>query len=166
MTITPFFRCFPKMPPFYSLLPVVALCSSLARSAATPAATLAATTPVTCEPYHVHLAGTGSPFVAISWSTSATGCPSVVKYGTTPSNLDQSASSPDEPHSYTMIEEAGTYSSPQLRDVTIEGLKPDTEYFYQVAENTTTHSFFTAPYHTSYPTRFAVVGDLGQTANR
>lgn len=87
--------------------------------------------------------------VTVRWRTSASAT-GVVRYGTNPSNLDQSA----------------TGSSTQNHEIRLTGLRPDTTYYYSVGHGTTVLAsgascfFVTAPV-AAKPTRVWVLGDSG-----
>jgi predicted phosphodiesterase len=61
------------------------------------------------------------------------------------------------------------YTSPQLHNVVLSGLTPNTQYFYVVGDptlgNSTEFSFFTQPKGPTYPYTVGVFADVGQTIN-
>lgn len=68
--------------------------------------------------------GTGASWATIAWTTN-TGGSSVIKYGTDRNNLSQSAQSP-----YSDSDKLKT--GHEVHRVKVQGLKPNTKYFYQV----------------------------------
>ncbi len=100
----------------------------------------------------------------VSWAT-ACAATSVVNYGTTPSmGTKTTGYKPDA--QYTM----GSYTSPYIYHVHLQGLTPGTDYYYQVGDSTSgvsqVYKFTSHPgVGPEVPHVFAIVGDLGQTNN-
>ena len=66
--------------------------------------------------------GVGRDFAVIAWSTN-TGASSIVRYGTSPNNLDQTAEGP-------YADQVGSHNNPHR--VRLQGLRPGTHYFFRV----------------------------------
>ncbi|CAI0437042.1 unnamed protein product [Linum tenue] len=98
---------------------------------------------------------------------------SVVKYGTTNSSLSNVANGNSLVYSQLYpFEGLQNYTSGIIHHVRLQGLNPSTTYFYQcgdpsISAMSDVHSFTTMPASSSqsYPTRIAIVGDLGLTYN-
>jgi hypothetical protein len=91
---------------------------------------------------------------------------SAVEYGFSPDNLSSNVAG--TPQNYTF---GLDYTSPWLHHLTLDGLKPETRYFYRVGTAasglSSVRSFVTppAPSAAAFPLKWAVMGDLGQTTN-
>lgn len=117
----------------------------------------------------VHIAqGKDSSSMSIVWLTpdvSAT----YVHYGTSPSELNMTASGTAS--SYTYSDKYGSYTSGQIHTVVLEKLSPKTQYYYQCGDYNADDlsgilQFKTLPARgDSTPTSFGVVGDLGITTD-
>lgn len=107
-------------------------------------------------PEQIHIALAGLTGMRIMWYTASTTESSVAYLGTDSSNLNQLFSGSQK----TYLKNWGSHHT-----VLIEGLSLDTDYFYQVGDNTTRSSVFsfrtpTAPTATD-ALHFAVLGDMG-----
>ncbi|CAN1134134.1 Probable purple acid phosphatase 20 [Linum perenne] len=91
----------------------------------------------------------------ISWITESE-TPATVDYGTSSGSYVSSATGSTNSYTYDV------YKSGQIHNVDIGPLKPNTVYYYRCGEKSDRElSFKTAP--ASFPIKFAVVGDFGQT---
>ncbi|KAG0623436.1 hypothetical protein M758_3G174500 [Ceratodon purpureus] len=98
---------------------------------------------------------------------------SVVEFGTVSGVYTDSANGTSEVYSQIYpFEGLLNYTSGIIHHVRITGLKPGTTYFYRCGDPTLSamsdeHAFKTlpAPGPSSYPTRIAIIGDLGLTYN-
>ncbi|CAN1772068.1 Probable purple acid phosphatase 20 [Linum perenne] len=107
------------------------------------------------SPQQVHVSMVGPDKMRISWITKDQ-TPATVDYGTSSGSYVSSATGSTNSYTYTL------YKSGQINDVVIGPLKPNTVYYYRCGQNSDREfSFKTAP--ASFPIKFAVVGDLGQT---
>ncbi|GMI24220.1 hypothetical protein TeGR_g12646 [Tetraparma gracilis] len=109
--------------------------------------------------------------------TSPKECDSAVNFGLSATDLSSSASNPSGPSQYTHTsKDFGSYTSNYLHHITLTGLSPATTYHYGIptcsefadicSPADAVFSFTTAPLPgAAFPTKFAIVGDLGQTAN-
>ncbi|CAN1772062.1 Probable purple acid phosphatase 20 [Linum perenne] len=107
------------------------------------------------SPQQVHVSMVGPDKMRISWITKDQ-TPATVDYGTSSGSYVSSATGSTNSYTYTL------YKSGQINDVVIGPLKPNTVYYYRCGQNSDREfSFKTAP--ASFPIKFAVVGDFGQT---
>lgn len=126
----------------------------------------------------VHLAGGAESATSMTVSyTSPKECDSAVNFGLSATDLSSSASNPSGPSQYTHTsKDFGSYTSNYLHHITLTGLSPATTYHYGIptcsefanicSPADAVFSFTTAPLPgAAFPTKFAIVGDLGQTAN-
>jgi len=98
---------------------------------------------------------------------------SVVEYGTTSNDYSSSAEGTAEVYSQLYpFPDTLNYTSGIIHHVRITGLKPNTKYYYRCGDPTLKamseeNSFTTLPTPgpSSYPTRIAIIGDLGLTYN-
>ena len=128
-----------------------------------------------CKPSQIHIAGGRDPTteMTISWVTKSQCSPSRVKFGTNSKKLSSVAGSDDPPLQYNQYtRKLGNYTSPFIHHVTIQKLSSNQKYFYDIIDGSggdkgsgDPYSFTTAPNAGSYPLKFGVVGDLGQTGD-
>jgi predicted phosphodiesterase len=98
---------------------------------------------------------------------------SVVEFGTASGSYTQSANGTSEVYSQIYpFEGLLNYTSGIIHHVRLTGLKPETTYYYRCGDPTLSamsseHTFKTLPLPgpSSYPTRVAIIGDLGMTYN-
>ncbi|WCJ34328.1 purple acid phosphatase 22 [Euphorbia peplus] len=106
-------------------------------------------------PQQVHISMVGADKMRITWITNDE-TPSIVDYGTSPSNLQMRANGTSD--SYSFI----TYKSGYIHNVVIGPLDPSTIYHYRCSSNSARQFSFKTP-PSQLPINFVVVGDLGQT---
>ncbi|KAJ0810914.1 putative Acid phosphatase [Helianthus annuus] len=103
----------------------------------------------------VHISLAGENGIRISWITNTHTLPTAY-YGISSGKYDHSANGTISSYEYL------TYTSGEIHDVVIGPLDPNTVYYYCFALGTThEYSFKTPP--ASFPIKFVVSGDLGQT---
>lgn len=133
-------------------------------SAACGAALVAATAAASCAPsqFWVHYTQTPSE-MAVSWATTCQ-ADTLVQYGTQPGNLSLTVEGNSTTYS------AFFYTSPFLHHAIVQGLPLNSPVYYRVGS--TQSGWSDVMNFTSHPgvggkmsMLFAVVGDLGQTAN-
>ncbi|KAG6479169.1 probable purple acid phosphatase 20 [Zingiber officinale] len=107
-------------------------------------------------PQQVHISLVGSDRMRVTWITDDDG-PSVVDYGTSSGQYSHSAAGSASSYSYLL------YRSGQIHDVVIGPLSPSTVYYYRCGSNPAREFSFKTP-PSSFPLKFVVVGDLGQTS--
>ncbi|CAI0423664.1 unnamed protein product [Linum tenue] len=106
-------------------------------------------------PQQVHISMVGSDKMRISWITDDP-TPATVDYGTASGNYANSSTGTTSSYRYML------YNSGQIHDVVIGPLQPNTVYYYRCGGNAGRQfNFKTAP--PTFPIKFAIVGDLGQT---
>ena len=123
----------------------------------------------TCKVSQIHINSgkDSSSSMVVSFLTPDATCASKVSYGLTASKLTSSSTNSAGCSSYsTTYKSQGSYTSACIHHVTIEGLSPSTTYYYTASGDSSVFSFKTAPVDgEGFPIAFAVLGDLGQTAN-
>lgn len=139
----------------------------------------------TTAPSQVHLAfgHDSSQEITVSWVTSDK-TESTVSYGPNPWNLDHVATGSSSQYTFRSFY-YGSYTSGHIHHVTITGLTPNTKYYYRISAQGAGASAFQPPilggpigvadtFTTQPPPgpgaafepfSFAVIGDLGQTAD-
>lgn len=122
------------------------------------------------EVTQIHISqGTTPESMTISWVTPSASN-SQVRFGLTPNRLDQTAEGDSTTYEYSYYEYSD-YRSGVIHHVTLEGLRPNTNYFYQCGDIDSdvmsgVLAFKTTPaVGDTDPFTFAVVGDLGQTTD-
>ncbi|EPS62461.1 hypothetical protein M569_12328, partial [Genlisea aurea] len=106
----------------------------------------------------VHVSLSGDDDFRISWIAATDSAPPVVYYGASPHANSFSAAGTTASYTY------GSYTSGNIHNAVIGPLEPGTQYFYRFDNGTTASpvfNFTTPP--PSFPIKFAIVGDLGQT---
>ncbi|GMH57501.1 hypothetical protein TrST_g3955 [Triparma strigata] len=140
--------------------------------------------PEGCEPRQVHIAGgaDASKSLSVSWVTDGSECGdfSSVSYSSDGWTKSVGNAAPSSPTRYNQTTtKYGTYVSPYLWNCELPDLAADTEYSFAFGATqpsppsppSPSYSFKTAPSATSspssslYPTKIAMVGDLGQTSD-
>jgi phosphodiesterase/alkaline phosphatase D-like protein len=119
-----------------------------------------------CTPKQIHIAGgiDATSSMTVTFLTNYECSSSSISYGLSQSEMNLEASPSSPPYTYSQsTTKYGDYTSDYIRNIVLTGLAPATKYFYKVDGGETTYSFTTAPLSDSYPVKFAVVGDLGQT---
>ncbi|XXG73063.1 hypothetical protein AAC387_Pa07g2043 [Persea americana] len=106
-------------------------------------------------PQQVHISVVGRDHMRISWITNDKHVPSLVEYGKEPGKYTSSTLGEHTSYLYFF------YKSGKIHHVKIGPLDPDTTYYYRCGGDAKEFSFKTPP--TTFPIRFAVAGDLGQT---
>ncbi|KAK4281641.1 hypothetical protein QN277_013109 [Acacia crassicarpa] len=108
------------------------------------------------SPQQVHISQVGQNNMKISWITQSP-TPAIVHYAPSPQANASFATGSTSSYSYL------AYQSGQIHDVVIGPLNPNTLYYYRLGDppSSTQYSFKTTP--PSFPLKFAIVGDLGQT---
>uniref|UniRef100_A0A7N0VJH8 Purple acid phosphatase n=1 Tax=Kalanchoe fedtschenkoi TaxID=63787 RepID=A0A7N0VJH8_KALFE len=109
------------------------------------------------SPQQVHISLVGEDKMRISWITTDSEAPSSVFYGTSQGNYEFNATGTSSSYHYLLV-----YKSGLIHDTVIGPLQPDTTYFYQCGTNKGQEFTFKTPPAT-FPIKFAVSGDLGQT---
>ncbi|KAK6139979.1 hypothetical protein DH2020_026292 [Rehmannia glutinosa] len=104
----------------------------------------------------VRISLSGTNHMRITWTTSFP-TPATVFYGTSPGNYTFSAKGSTNMYHYLK------YTSGEIHDVVIGPLNQNTSYYYRCGiKSSPEFSFKTPP--ARFPIKFAVAGDLGQTA--
>jgi len=107
-----------------------------------------------------------STAVNISWVTDSADTLTCAQVGVTADVLNRKICGNKTGYTFNSYK-FGLYHSPTLHRVTVDGLSPDTTYFYSVGDAShasTVRSFRTAPAPFK-ATAFTVIGDMGQTEN-
>ncbi|KAL9153481.1 hypothetical protein ABFS82_10G051900 [Erythranthe guttata] len=107
------------------------------------------------SPQQVHISLSGPNHMRISWITLVR-TQATVYYGTSPGNCNLSANGNSNIYHYLR------YDSGVIHDAVIGPLNPNTLYYYRCGNESSKEFNFKTPPHT-FPIKFAVVGDLGQT---
>ena len=89
--------------------------------------------------------------MSVGWYTSSE-APHVVKFGISPTELNQNATGESEQY----FRDHGYHHNTKLSD-----LKPDTKYFYQINGDSKVRSFKSAPVGTDKTFSVSIVGDMG-----
>lgn len=128
----------------------------------------------TNRPMHVHLALTGNPTeMRVDWTSSNDDSYQPwIKYGTNPRSLDLSALV--KTTTYTANDMCGAPATTVgwrdpgfFHKALLEGLKPNTQYYYQVGDSSkgsesVVYNFFAPPAPDQTDIQFVIFGDLGQ----
>ncbi|XP_048320751.2 probable purple acid phosphatase 20 [Ziziphus jujuba] len=107
------------------------------------------------SPQQVHISLVGQDKMRIKWITDGSS-PATVDYGTSPGVYGFSATGSTGKYDYL------TYDSGEIHDVVIGPLEPNTVYYYRCGPNPGPEFTFKTP-PPAFPTKFVVIGDLGQT---
>lgn len=103
----------------------------------------------------MHISLVGQDKMRIKWITDGSS-PATVDYGTSPGVYGFSATGSTGKYDYL------TYDSGEIHDVVIGPLEPNTVYYYRCGPNPGPEFTFKTP-PPAFPTKFVVIGDLGQT---
>ncbi|KAG6527675.1 probable purple acid phosphatase 20 [Zingiber officinale] len=106
-------------------------------------------------PQQVHISLVGSDKMRVTWITDDDS-PSVVEYGTSLGKYSSKATGSSDSYSYLF------YRSGHIHDVVIGPLIPGKLYHYRLGLNSDRNFVLKTP-PKSFPFKFAVIGDLGQT---
>lgn len=133
----------------------VALCRHLRASVSLP----------NCSVSQIHLAQGSMPYsMIVSWMTPSIECSSTVLISEhVPNQFDTIYANLNNP---AISYQINGYTSGYFHHILLNGLMPDTQYYYLCGDAMDIHHFTTLPsIGNSAPLHFAVLGDLGQTSD-
>lgn len=121
-----------------------------------------------CTPKQVHIAGSNdaSQAMTVTFLTRDKCDQASISFGMDIDSMDRVATSTDAPYTYSQeTTKYGSYTSDYIHNIEMSGLSAGSRYYYSISGSDVHHSFTSAPTSATYPVKFAVVGDLGQTSD-